>query len=157
MALLAELETAVKHESKNVTWNDARWNGENKRTIFLREQLPLQISMKALLLEKEKALRNGVHITQRMMLNGLFTMLKIYQALGNILYHPNLARHVQDSASLRQRAMWIGSFTTASQKPGPGEYEPKPVASRAGVTFSKFTPKAKLIRYTRACTRVTRS
>ena len=32
----------------------------------------------------------------------------------------------------------------ASQKPGPGEYEPKPVASRAGVTFSKFTPKGEI-------------
>ena len=82
-----------------------------KRLYFYVNNFLDQVNMKSQqLLVKVKVQQNGERIIQKMMLNGLFIMLKIYLGLVNILYHPNQVHHALDLVNLHLKVMSIGLF-----------------------------------------------
>ena len=146
MALLAELETAVKHERQMYQKERRKMEWERKqRTIFLREQLPGpgEYEVPTTIGKGKGAAKWGTHNPKN----------DVEWAIYYAKDLPGPGQYTVPSESSAPCARF-SQFTPksdvdwliyyASQKPGPGEYEPKPVASRAGVTFSKFTPKGEI-------------
>ena len=146
MALLAELETAVKHERQMYQKERRKMEWERKqRTIFLREQLPGpgEYEVPTTIGKGKGAAKWGTHNPKN----------DVEWAIYYAKDLPGPGQYTVPSESSAPCARF-SQFTPksdvdwliyyASQKPGPGEYEPKAVASRAGVTFSKFTPKGEI-------------
>ena len=146
MALLSELETAVKHERQMYQKERRKMEWERKKkTVFLREQLPGpgEYEVPTTIGKGKGAAKWGTHNPKN----------DVEWAIYYAKDLPGPGQYTVPSESSAPCARF-SQFTPksdvdwliyyASQKPGPGEYEPKPVASRAGVTFSKFTPKGEI-------------